>query len=105
MQAVIFDMFETLASLFEGRSYFSEDMAKDAGIPEKEFKEAWHKTEEGRSTGKYTVGEAVSIVLNELGAFSGEVKDVILVQSLPSLLAVISILVGRLLSLRLYVYK
>ena len=78
MQAVIFDMFETLASLFEGSSYFSEDMAKDAGIPEKEFKEAWHKTEEGRSTGKYTVGEAVSIVLNELGAFSGEVKDAIL---------------------------
>ena len=37
MQAVIFDMFETLASLFEGSSYFSEDMAKDAGIPEKEF--------------------------------------------------------------------
>ena len=78
MQAVIFDMFETLASLFEGSSYFSEDMAKDAGVPEKEFKEAWHKTEEGRSTGKYTVGEAVSIVLNELGAFSGEVKDAIL---------------------------
>lgn len=78
MQAVIFDMFETLASLFEGRSYFSEDMARDVSIPEKEFKEVWHKTEEGRSTGKYTVEEAVSIVLNELGVFSEEGRDTII---------------------------
>lgn len=72
IKAVIFDMFETLASLFEGRCYFSEDMAGDLGIPEKEFKTAWHKTEEGRTTGKCTVAEAVEIVLKEVGAYSEE---------------------------------
>ena len=77
IKAVIFDMFETLASLFEGRSYFSEDMAKDLGVPEKEFKTAWHKTEEGRTTGKYTVAEAAEIVLKDVGVYSKEGVDLI----------------------------
>ncbi len=70
IKAVIFDMFETLASLFEGGSYFSEDMAADLGIPEKEFKAAWHRTEEGRTTGKYSMSEAAGIVLKDVGAYS-----------------------------------
>ncbi|MCR4642837.1 MAG: hypothetical protein K5697_12530 [Lachnospiraceae bacterium] len=31
IKAVIFDMFETLVSLFEGRTYFGEDIAADVG--------------------------------------------------------------------------
>ena len=31
IKAVIFDMFETLVTLFEGRTYFSENMAEDIG--------------------------------------------------------------------------
>jgi len=33
IKAVIFDMFETLVTLFAGRTYFSEDIAKDLGVP------------------------------------------------------------------------
>ena len=33
IKAVIFDMFETLVCLFEGRTYFSENIAEDIGIP------------------------------------------------------------------------
>ena len=32
IKAVVFDMFETLVSLFEGRTYFSEHMAEDMGL-------------------------------------------------------------------------
>ncbi|MCQ2578205.1 MAG: hypothetical protein MJ176_06715 [Treponema sp.] len=32
IKAVIFDMYETLVTLYESPMYFSKDMAKDAGI-------------------------------------------------------------------------
>ena len=32
IKAVIFDMFETLVTLFEGRTYFGEDIAADTGV-------------------------------------------------------------------------
>ena len=44
IKAVIFDMFETLVSLFEGRSYFSEHMAADLGLSVTEFRKDWHET-------------------------------------------------------------
>ena len=31
IKAVVFDMFETLVTLFEGRTYFGEDIAADCG--------------------------------------------------------------------------
>ena len=32
IKAVIFDMFETLVTLFEGKTYFSENVADDLGL-------------------------------------------------------------------------
>ena len=32
IKAVVFDMFETLVSLFEGRTYFGENIAEDVGM-------------------------------------------------------------------------
>ncbi len=37
IKAVIFDMFETLITLFESPLYFGSQMAYDAGIPEEKF--------------------------------------------------------------------
>ena len=37
-KAVIFDMFETLVSMFSGDTYFSENMASDMNIPVDEYK-------------------------------------------------------------------
>ena len=37
LKAVIFDMYETLITLFESPVYFSTQMAEDAGIPEEDL--------------------------------------------------------------------
>ena len=40
IKAVVFDMFETLVSLFEGRTYFSENFAEDLGVDVLQFQKA-----------------------------------------------------------------
>ena len=67
IRAVVFDMFETLVSLFEGRTYFSEHMAQDLNLSVNEFKKAWHETETGRSCGKYTIEDGVKMALRSVG--------------------------------------
>ncbi len=70
IRAVIFDMFETLVSLFIGRTYFSENIREDlqnAGVSLDEFRGAWHKTEIGRSRGEYTLGEGLAESLRMIG--------------------------------------
>lgn len=70
IKAVIFDMFETLVTLFTGKTYFSEDIAADLGISLDDFRREWHVTEKDRSTGKYTIGEGLAIALKQLGVYS-----------------------------------
>ncbi|MBO4281166.1 MAG: HAD-IA family hydrolase [Lachnospiraceae bacterium] len=72
IKAVIFDMFETLVSLFQGRTYFSENIAEDLGIPLDEFRTAWHATETDRSTGLLTMEEGIGKTLELLGRYSEE---------------------------------
>jgi len=66
-KAVVFDMFETLVSMFEGRVYFSLHAARELGISEEEYCRVWHRTEKDRSTGKLTIKEAVRISLLHMG--------------------------------------
>ena len=54
IKAVIFDMFETLITLFESTAYFGTQMAIDAGISEEEFQSLWEPTEDDRTIGKKT---------------------------------------------------
>ena len=70
IKAVIFDMFETLVTLFTGKTYFSEDIAADLGIDPDSFRREWHRTEKDRSTGKYTIEEGLGIALKNLGVYS-----------------------------------
>ncbi len=72
IKAVVFDMFETLVSLFEGRTYFGEHIAADVGADVSKFRREWHLTEDDRSKGKYTIEEALGIVLTNLGIYSEE---------------------------------
>lgn len=72
IEAVIFDMFETLVSIFSGDTYFSEHIASDLNIPVEVFRPVWHSTERGRSSGLYTIQEAVKISLEKLGCYSEE---------------------------------
>ena len=72
IKAVVFDMFETLVSIFSGDTYFSEHIASDLNIPVEVFRTVWHDTEKGRSSGKYTIPETIKICLEKLGCYSEE---------------------------------
>lgn len=70
IRAVVFDMFETLVSLFTGRTYFSENIREDlqnVGVSLDEFRGAWHATEVDRSVGKYTMAEGLAKTLRLIG--------------------------------------
>ena len=70
IKAAIFDMFETLVTLFVGRTYFSEDIAQDLGLPLEDFRRAWHETEKDRTLGKLTMAEGAALTLKKLGLYS-----------------------------------
>ena len=72
IKAVIFDMFETLVTLFTGRTYFSEDIAPDVGVDQEVFRKEWHSIEHERSTGTYSIEEGLSLILKRLGIYSEE---------------------------------
>ena len=72
IKAVIFDMFETLVTLFTGRTYFSEHIAADLNQPIEAFRKCWHETEKDRTLGKYSMDEGLAITLKNLGVWSPE---------------------------------
>ena len=77
IKAVIFDMFETLVTLFTGRTYFSEHIAADLNQPIEAFRKYWHETEKDRTLGKYSMEEGLSITLKNLGAYSEDNEELI----------------------------
>ena len=75
IKAVIFDMFETLVTLFEGRTYFSENMAEDIGADITEFRKAWHESERDRSIGRMTMKEGIADTLVKIGKYDEKTVD------------------------------
>ena len=65
-------MFETLVTLFTGRTYFSEDIAAELGVEIEPFRKEWHTTEKDRTTGKCTIEEGLELVLRKFGVFTPE---------------------------------
>lgn len=72
IKAVIFDMFETLVSIFSGDTYFSEHIAADLNIPIDDFRPVWRATNKARSSGECTIPEVMKICLEQLGCYSEE---------------------------------
>lgn len=72
IKAVIFDMFETLVSLFQGMTYFGENIAADVGADPERFRKEWHATEHDRTIGVYTIQEGIEVTLRKLGIYSEE---------------------------------
>ncbi len=70
IKAVIFDMYETLITLYESPPYFGTQMAADAGIPENKFLPPWRQAEEDRTTGKISLEEILEIILRENNCYS-----------------------------------
>lgn len=72
IKAVIFDMYETLITLFQSPLYFGTQMAIDAGISEEEFQSLWKPTEYERTVGKMTLEETLEFILKEKQCYSKE---------------------------------
>ena len=70
IKAVIFDMYETLITLYESPLYFGTQMALDAGIEEDKFQKLWSAAEEDRTIGKITLEEILEKILKENDCYS-----------------------------------
>ena len=77
IKAVIFDMFETLITLFTEQTYFGEDAASDAGVDPVLYRKVWHENEKDRTTGKMTIEEGIGETLQKLGVYSDELLKTI----------------------------
>jgi putative hydrolase of the HAD superfamily len=70
IRAIIFDMYETLITLYDSPPYFGVQMAEDAGIPEDQFQALWRPTEHKRSIGELTLEEVLEMILRESNCYS-----------------------------------
>ena len=75
IKAVIFDMYETLITLYNSPNYFGPHMAKDAGIPVEKFKEIWSPMEGDRSIGKISLEEILELILRKNNCYSEELLN------------------------------
>lgn len=70
IKAVIFDMYETLITLYESPLYFSTQMAMDAGISEDRFQKLWIPSETDRTIGKISLEEILETILRQNECYS-----------------------------------
>lgn len=52
IKAVVFDMYETLITLFNSTLYKGRQIALDMGIPENVFREIWDPSDDERTLGQ-----------------------------------------------------
>ncbi len=67
IQAVIFDMYETLVTQFCSPLYYGTQIAGDLGLRAEEFLPGWWATEEARATGRLTFEGAMAELLRRHG--------------------------------------
>ena len=70
IQAVIFDMFETLITHYGSPLYMGRQIAADMEIPERTFREVWDTTDDARTLGKMTLEEVIEMALRRNGRYS-----------------------------------
>lgn len=84
IRAVIFDMYETLITLFRSPLYFGRQMAEDANIPEEKFQELWRPTEEDRTIGNLTLEQTIEMILRRNQCFSEQLLNLIVKKRIAS---------------------
>lgn len=77
VKAVVFDMYETLVTLFHGITYMGKEISADAGIPEPVFREIWDATNIDRTLGRMTYEEVIERILKVNGRYSDELFDML----------------------------
>ncbi len=75
VKAVIFDMFETLVSLYRCEQYFGEHMCRDMGITEERFREIWDASEGERSIGAKRLEDTVREIMEKNGVFAQDLFE------------------------------
>lgn len=63
IKAVIFDMYETLITLFNSTVYKGRQIAEDLNLPEEVFREIWDPTDDDRTLGKMSFEEVISEIM------------------------------------------
>ena len=72
IQAVIFDMYETLVTQFCSPLYYGTQIAQDLGLEPEEFLPGWRATEYDRATGKLTFEAVMERLMKAHGIYSAE---------------------------------
>lgn len=72
IQAVIYDMYETLVTQFCSPLYYGTQIAENLGLSPAEFLPGWRATEEARATGKLTFEETMERLMKSHGIYTPE---------------------------------
>ena len=72
IQAVIYDMYETLVTQFCSPLYYGTQIAENLGLSPAEFLPGWRATEEARATGKLTFEETMGRLMKAHGIYTPE---------------------------------
>ena len=75
IKAVIFDMYETLITLFNSRVYKGKQIAADMNIPEETFREIWDPSDDDRTLGNISFEEIIEKILRENNIYDRELYD------------------------------
>lgn len=75
IKAVIFDMYETLVTLFNSKPFTSYEISKFIGCEASEYKKFWDPTEDDRTLGKITSQQGIEIALRGVGLYSKKLAD------------------------------
>lgn len=76
-KAVIFDMYETLVTLYSGEIYFGTQMAKDSGISNEDFQLIWQASKDERSTGHLSFEDVLEYILKTNRCYSEQLMSVL----------------------------
>lgn len=77
IQAVIFDMYETLVTQFCSPLYYGAQIAQDLGLHPETFLPGWRSIEEDRATGKKTFEEVIKQLLREHSIYTQELYQTV----------------------------
>ena len=72
IQAVIFDMYETLVTQFCSPLYYGTEIARDLELRPEEFLPGWRATELARATGKLTFEKTMERLMKSHGIYTPE---------------------------------
>lgn len=78
IKAVIFDMYETLVTLFDSTLYKGKQIAEEMDLPEPVFREIWDPADDDRTLGNMSFEEIIEKILKAHDIFDQKLFDTII---------------------------